>query len=103
MKNSLAPKIVNDLPNDSNFSAYDPLVKSFEGGKKIELFKDRYEALKDADCLIVLTDHEELKNIDIKKVQESMKNPLILDCMNIYSDYKEDMRDIEYIAVGSAV
>ncbi len=100
LKNSIAPKIINDLPDNIIFSAYDPLVKTFEGTKKVELHKDRYDAVKGASCLIVLTDPDEFKELDVKKIKESMDNPLILDCVNLYSDYKKEMKDFNYIAVG---
>ena len=40
LKNSIAPKIVNDLSENVSFSAYDPLVKSFEVSKKVVLLGD---------------------------------------------------------------
>ena len=100
LKNSIAPKIVNELPDNISLSAYDPLVKSFEVAKKVELHYDRYDAIKGANCLIILTDPDEFKELDIKKIKESMNNPLILDCVNLYSDYKNKMNDVNYIAIG---
>jgi UDPglucose 6-dehydrogenase len=102
LKNSIAPKIINDLPNNVSYSAYDPLVKSFELSKKIELHQDRYNAVKGASCLIILTDPDEFKELDVNKIKESMNNPLILDCVNIYSDIKNEMFDVKYIAIGRA-
>ena len=100
LKNSVAPKIINDLPDNISYSAYDPLVKSFEESKKVELHYDRYDAVKGANCLIILTDPDEFKELDINKIKKSMNNPLILDCVNIYSDYKNEMNDVNYIAIG---
>ena len=94
LKNSIAPKIINDLPDNVSYSAYDPLVKSFEESKKVELYKDRYEAAKGADCLIVLIDPDEFKELDVKKLIDDMETSLVLDCVNLYSDYKEEMKNI---------
>jgi UDPglucose 6-dehydrogenase len=100
LKNSIAPKIINDLPDNVSYSAYDPLVKSFEESGKVELFNNRYDAVNGANCLIILTDPDEFKELDIDKIKGSMDNPLILDCVNLYSDYKNELTDFKYIAIG---
>jgi len=100
VKNSLAIKIINSLPDKIKFCAYDPYVKELNVKKKIKLFDDPYKAVENSDCLIILTDHDEIKNIDIKKLKGKIKKGIILDCFNIYSHDKQEFKDLNYIAVG---
>lgn len=100
LKNSNAIKIINDLSDSANFSAYDPLVKFIDDSDKVEICQDRYGAVKGVHCLIVLTDPDEFKVLDIERLKNLMKYPLIIDCVNIYSTYVEELKDFNYIAIG---
>ena len=79
--------IIPDLQeNGINISAYDP-----EGEKEaskilkdVNWKKSAYEAAENVDCLVILTDWEEFKNLDLDKLKNSMKRPLIYDFRNIF-------------------
>lgn len=100
MKNSISSKLIHDLSGRAAFSAYDPLVKAAVE-KNVRIGKDRYDAVRGAHCLIILTDPEEFKSIDVKKLKALMKYPLIIDCVNLYSKI-DDFKDLKYIAIGRA-
>ncbi len=61
-----------------NISLHDPHVKH----SPVPLLSQE-EALKDADCLVILTAHDEFKKLDPEKVQNWMRNKIILDTHNI--------------------
>ncbi|GAB1402667.1 UDP-glucose/GDP-mannose dehydrogenase family protein [Elusimicrobiota bacterium] len=68
-------------------------------GNKIQYSKTIYDAVKDADILVVLTEWEQFKKMDFKKVSSLMKHKNILDCRNIL-DYKKILKykfNYEYI------
>ncbi|MEA4957114.1 UDP-N-acetyl-D-mannosamine dehydrogenase [bioreactor metagenome] len=44
------------------------------------------EAIQNADISIILSDHEEYKNLDYDLIKEKMKNPIIFDTKNIISN-----------------
>ena len=96
---SIIPKL---LDNDINVSIYDPEanqheIKEFHGAKWRE---DPYSVAKNADCLIILTEWNEFKELDLKKIKDIMSNPIIVDFRNIFS--LEEMKDLnfEYHSVG---
>jgi UDPglucose 6-dehydrogenase len=96
---SIIPKL---LDNDINVSIYDPEanqheIKEFHGAKWRE---DPYSVAKNADCLIILTEWNEFKELDLKKIKDIMANPIIVDFRNIFS--LEEMKDLnfEYHSVG---
>lgn len=68
-------------------------------GNKIQYSKTIYDAVKQADILVILTEWEQFKNMDLKKVSILMKHKNILDCRNIL-DYKKLLQykfNYEYI------
>ena len=69
----------------------------------IEYVNDPYDALRNADALCILTEWNEFKQIDLEKVKEQLKNPLIFDGRNIYDPVKMDKLGFSYFGVGRNV
>jgi UDPglucose 6-dehydrogenase len=86
-----------------NITAYDPKAadnaKLFLGDK-ISYAKDEYDAVKNADILVVLTDWNEFKNYDLLKVKKLMKNHKILDFRNILDGSGAKEAGFEYKGIG---
>ena len=59
-------------------------IKKVFGGK-LKYFTNPYAAVKDSSALVILTEWNEFKQIDLLKVKKLMKNPMIFDGRNIYS------------------
>ena len=69
-------------------------------GDKITYAKNNYEALKGADALILVTEWNEFRNPDFKKMKALLKDPVIFDGRNQYS--RREMRELgfDYVGVG---
>ena len=87
----------------AKIQAYDPEAmkearKIF--GDKITYAKNNYEALKGADALILVTEWNEFRNPDFKKMKALLKAPVIFDGRNQYS--RREMRELgfDYVGVG---
>lgn len=82
--------------------AYDP--QSMEKARKIiygiEYKDDIYSVAAGADLLIVVTDWNEFKEMDLKKVLKIMKQPNIIDARNIYDPEKLKKIGFSYMGVG---
>ena len=63
-------------------------------GNKIGYTKDMYEALTDADCLIIATEWSVFRTPDFDKVAAKMKNKAIFDGRNLYS--LDQMKELGY-------
>ncbi len=65
-------------------SVHDPVAmpKAKELLKGVEFAKDPYAALKGADCLALVTEWPEYKNLDFRRIRSLMRNPLVLDGRN---------------------
>jgi UDPglucose 6-dehydrogenase len=82
--------------------AFDPVAQS-EAEKmlpKIEYAANEYDAATDADALVFVTEWNQFRALDMKRILGLMKVPRIADLRNIYTP--ADMRDMgfEYVGVG---
>ena len=95
--------IINELSKEGAIiTAYDP--KAMELAKKIfkgiNYSKNPYDALKDADAVLILTEWEEFKKMDLSKVKKLMKHNLIVDGRNIYNPEEMKKLGFSYISIG---
>jgi UDPglucose 6-dehydrogenase len=82
--------------------AYDPVAMEVARPllPNVELCKDPYEVAKESDAVIVVTEWNEFKQLDLEKVKDLLKTPVIYDGRNIYDPAL--MREIgfKYRAIG---
>jgi len=82
-------KLTKDLARTkAKIKIYDP--QGMENAKKelaksIEFSSDEYEVAKNSNLLVIITEWNQFKNLDLLKVKKLMKKPVILDLRNIYS------------------
>ncbi len=65
----------------------------------VQWYDDPYAAAKDADLLVILTEWNEFRALDLKRVSASMKGARLADLRNIYSS--RDAKDAGFIAYDS--
>jgi len=95
--------IIEELQKEGGkIRAYDPeaMDKSKITLNDIEYCKDPYEAAKDSDVLLILTEWNEFKELDLEKMKSLMKNPLIIDGRNIYNPQEMKKLGFKYISIG---
>ena len=66
----------------------------------VEFCKEPYEVSKDAYALLILTEWNEFKELDIKKIKSLLKSPIIIDGRNIYNPENLRNEGFTYISVG---
>jgi UDPglucose 6-dehydrogenase len=95
--------IINTLQkHGAKIRVFDPKAmgrarKIFKG---VTFCRDVYEAARSSDCLIVITEWSEFKQIDFKKLKKLLKHPLIVDGRNIYDPQKLKRLGFKYISIG---
>lgn len=87
----------------ARIKVYDP--KGFEQAKNV--FGDRviyannsYDALKDVDCMLLLTEWNEFRRPDFDRIKGLMKSPVIFDGRNQYDAERLKQRGFEYHCIG---
>ena len=82
--------------------AYDPVART-EAAKVltgIDYVADEYEAVTNADALVFVTEWNQFRALDMRRIRDLMRSPRIADLRNIYEP--TDMRELgfEYVGVG---
>ncbi len=98
----IIPKLIN---LGAKVRAYDPKAtenfkRVFVPGEDLVYVEDKYEAVKGAEALLILTEWEEFEKADMDKVKELMELPIVIDGRNVFDP--KDMRDkgFEYYSIG---
>jgi UDPglucose 6-dehydrogenase len=87
----------------AHVQAYDP-----EGHEARLLLADvdfktgPYEAVEGADCAVIITEWDEFRALDLDRVKDLMRRPLMVDLRNIYEPEEMRPRGFTYISVGRA-
>lgn len=69
-------------------------------GEKVYYATDMYDAVLDADALLMLTEWKQFRLPSWGVVNKSMKNPLIIDGRNIYDAEELKQNGFEYYSIG---
>ncbi|MFI5265617.1 MAG: UDP-glucose dehydrogenase family protein, partial [Candidatus Levyibacteriota bacterium] len=101
MRDASSIVIINLLKNEGAvIKAYDP--EAVNNAKKIlsdiTFEKDSYAVASGADVLIIVTEWNEFKELDLKKIAESMKTPNLVDGRNLYDPVA--LKKIGFNSVG---
>ncbi|MDP2776290.1 MAG: nucleotide sugar dehydrogenase, partial [Anaerolineales bacterium] len=82
--------------------AYDPVAMEVARPilPAVDMFDDPYKMAKDCDALMVVTEWNEFKQLDLEKVKSLLKSPIIYDGRNIYDPKIMKEMGFTYRAVG---
>ncbi len=82
--------------------AYDPqsMEKAKEVLQGVKFCKDAYETAKGADCLVIVTEWNQFKELDLAKIKKLMRQPVIVDGRNIYDPQAMKKNDFRYTGIG---
>jgi len=82
--------------------AYDPVA--MENARslmpEVELASDPYSMAKGCDALVVVTEWNEFKNLDLERIRSAMKTPILLDGRNIYDPAEMQSLGFTYRGIG---
>ncbi len=85
----------------ARIQAFDP-----EGHEARQLLRDvdfkpgPYEAAEAADCLLILTEWDQFRALDLERVKDLMRGTLVVDLRNIYRPAEMRAHGFRYVSVG---
>ena len=96
------------LKEGCSIAAYDPAA--IEKTKSSRIFSaeavtfatDPYQAARDADAVLVLTDWEEFGALDIARLRSALKYPIMVDGRNLFKPEALAAAGFTYVSVGRA-
>lgn len=95
--------IIKKLMKEKAFiRAYDP-VSMKEAQKiipSIKYCKNSYEAVKGADALVIVTEWNQFRNLDLDRIKKLLKEPYFFDLRNVYEPRKLKEKGFKYFCMG---
>ncbi len=86
-------------------TAYDPeAMSNVKGqiGDKIQYAANQYEALQNAEALIIATEWSEFRTPDFERMEKEIKHKIIFDGRNLFDVYKMRELGYHYESIGRA-
>jgi len=86
-------------------AAYDPAAmrrtqERLPGSPTLRYAESAYEAAKDADALLILTDWREFAALDLDQLHQILRYPIIIDGRNLYDPQMMGERGFTYLSIG---
>jgi UDPglucose 6-dehydrogenase len=91
------------LAEGAKINAYDPVAieeSKRRIGDKVNYTEDMYDALDGAEALVVITEWNEFRMPDFKKMEKLLKNKVIIDGRNIYEPKEIKELGWKYYSIG---
>ncbi len=80
---------------------HDPYVRQWAFSEH-PVYRDVYEAAKGADCLVLVTRHQEYFTLDLDRLKSVMRTPIIVDGRNVFDRVAIEAKGFEYRSIGKA-
>ena len=103
MRESPAIDIIHALvEKGATVKAFDPVAmnEARHSLPDIAYAEDEYDAIKDADILVIITEWNQFRALDMVKVKSLLNSPKIADLRNIYEPADMKEMGFEYVGVG---
>ena len=68
--------------------------------KSIEYFDDEYDALRGSDALVLMTEWNQYRNLDLLRIKSLLRTPVFFDLRNVYKRDDVEGKGFVYFAVG---
>ena len=86
-------------------TAYDPAAMErarevLPPSEKLRYATDLYDAAKDADAVLILTDWKEFSEIDLARLNREVHFPIVIDGRNLYKPHEMHDHGFTYVSVG---
>ncbi|AEH45078.1 nucleotide sugar dehydrogenase [Thermodesulfatator indicus DSM 15286] len=92
------------IAEGAKVQAYDPIAEEeFKKAKPelpVKYATDPYEAADGAHCLLILTEWNEFRYLDLEKIKNLMAEPAIVDARNIYEPARMQKLGFKYTGMG---
>jgi len=93
------------LAGGASITAYDPAAMDrsrevLPPTEKLRYAADIYEAAKNADAVLILTDWKEFADIDLVRLNQVVRFPIVIDGRNLYKPKQMHEHGFTYVSVG---
>jgi UDPglucose 6-dehydrogenase len=83
---------------------YDPVAMSrarvLPGMRDVTFTKDAYDCARGADALVIVTEWNEFRNLEMARLKRLLRRPVLCDLRNVYAPAEVEAAGFRYIGVG---
>ncbi len=103
MRSAPSLDIIGELQREgASVKAYDP--KAMDVARKmltgVKFFKNPYEVARGSDALVIVTEWDEFKQMNLDKIRSLMAHPIIIDGRNIFDPQMMEAKGFIYKSIG---
>ncbi len=69
-------------------------------GDRIEYATHMYDALEDADALVIVTEWLEFRNPNFERIRQCLRQPIVVDGRNLYDPERMRAMGFKYLSIG---
>jgi UDPglucose 6-dehydrogenase len=82
--------------------AYDPhgMAEARKLMPQLETTTDPYACIEGADAMLILTEWDQFRALDLDRVKKTLRSPVVIDLRNIYRPAELAAKGLNYISVG---
>jgi UDPglucose 6-dehydrogenase len=82
--------------------AYDPhgMAEARKLMPQLETTTDPYACIEGADAMLILTEWDQFRALDLDRVKKALRNPMVIDLRNIYRPAELAAKGLSYVSVG---
>jgi UDPglucose 6-dehydrogenase len=109
IRESPALKIMRSLLDaGASLQAYDPAAMGraklkLPAGKTMVYVSNAYQAAEGADALLILTDWDEFRSLDLARVRSALRYPIVVDGRNLFDPGEMHRQGFTYLSMGRPV
>jgi len=106
MRDSPSLSLIDELlRSGAQVVAHDPVAMDeakhrFKGKAGVTFAETGYDALSNADALVVVTDWNEYRHPDFARIKQSLRRPIIIDGRNLYALHRMSSMGFVYHSIG---
>jgi UDPglucose 6-dehydrogenase len=103
LRDAKSLEIINNLlKKKAIIRVYDPVAMENASTmlKNVTFCKNAYEVAQGADALVIVTDWNEFKLLNLEKLRQEMRKPYLFDGRNIYNKERAERAGFEYFCIG---
>ena len=96
------PLIAGLLKKEASVAVFDPVAREQAEPllNGIEFASDAYAAAKDADVLVIVTEWDEFRALDLDQLAAAMRGKTLVDLRNVYPQSEAEKAGLDYFGVG---
>jgi UDPglucose 6-dehydrogenase len=104
-ESSSIPLVTALIEGGATVKAFDPVA--MENARDllpdgVRYCKDSYDAAESADAMIIVTEWNQFRSLDMERVRSSLRHPVVVDLRNLYDPQRMKDQGFRYSSVGRA-